>query len=58
MIRFGSPTLWITISPATVHSPIFMRLANDSQIDFNLSDVPSHTERGKLVANNPVAAAI
>ena len=58
MIKFGSPTLWITISPATVHSPIFLRLANDRQIDFDLLDIPSHTERAKLVANNPVAAAI
>ena len=58
MIKYGSPTLWITISPATVHSPIFMQLANGQSIDFDFLDIPSHTERAKLVANNPVAAAI
>ena len=57
MIKYGTPSLWITISPAVVHSPIFMQLAGEA-IDFDFSNIPSHVERAKLVANNPVAAAI
>ena len=57
MIQYGTPSLWITISPAAVHSPMFMQPAGEP-IDFDFSDIPSHTERAKLVANNPVAAAI
>ena len=56
MIKYGFPLLWITISPAPVHSPIFMLLAGEP-IDIDISNIPSHTERAKLVANNPVAAA-
>ena len=55
MIQYGTPALWITISPALVHSPIFMRIAGQP---VDLSNIPSHVERAKLVANNPVAAAI
>ena len=54
MVKYGTPTLWITISPAGSHSPIFLRLADH---DVNLLQVPSHTERAKLFANDPVAAA-
>ena len=55
MIAYGTPTLWITISPAGSQSPIFMYIA-DHPVD--LSQIPSHTERAKLFANDPVAAAI
>ena len=55
MIQEGSPVLWITLSPAAVHSPIFLQIAGQ-RID--LSDLPSHVERAKLVANDPVAAAM
>ena len=58
MIAYGTPALWIMLSPAVVHSPIFIQLSGET-IDFiNFSDIPSHTERAKLVANNPVAAAL
>ena len=43
MIKYGFPLLWITISPAPVHSPIFMLLAGEP-IDIDFSDIPSHTE--------------
>merc|ERR1712121_459497 len=55
MIKYGTPALWITISPAGSHSPIFLRLAGH---DVNLLEIPSHTERAKLFANDPVAAAL
>ena len=55
MIKYGTPVLWITISPAVSHSPIFMQIAGH---DINLSDLPSHIERAIMVANDPVAAAI
>ena len=54
MIREGSPALWITLSPAGVHSPIFLQIAGHT---VDLSDIPSHVERAKLVANDPLAAA-
>ena len=57
MIQYGTPSLWITISPAVVHSPIFMQIAGEA-IDIDFSNIPAHVERAKLVANNPVAAAI
>ena len=55
MIKMGSPVLWITLSPAVVHSPIFLQIAGHN---IELSQIPSHVERAKLVANDPVAAAI
>jgi hypothetical protein len=55
MIKYGTPVLWITISPAVSHSPIFIQIAGH---DVNLSDLPSHIARAKMVANDPVAAAI
>ena len=55
MIKYGTPVLWITISPAVSHSPIFMQIAGHK---VDLSDLPSHVERAKMVANDPVAAAI
>ena len=55
MIQMGTPVLWITISPAVVHSPIFLQIAG---YDVNLSEIPSLVDRAKLVANDPVAAAI
>ena len=55
MIKYGTPALWITISPAVSHSPIFMQIAG---YEVDLSDLPSHVERAKLVANDPVAATI
>ena len=55
MIKYGTPVLWITISPAVSHSPIFMQIAGHK---VDLSDIPSHVERAKMVANDPVAAAI
>ena len=55
MVQEGSPALWITLSPAVTHSPIFLQLAG---YDVDLSDIPSHVERAKLVANDPVAAAL
>jgi len=59
MIKFGMPPLWITISPAVVHSPIFLRLAG-YEVDLTkitLADIPSAVERAKIVASDPVAAA-
>ena len=55
MIKMGSPVLWITLSPAVSHSPIFMLIAG---YDVDISNIPSHAERAKLVANDPVAAAL
>merc|ERR1711928_272269 len=55
MIKYGTPVLWITISPAVSHSPLFMQIAGHK---VDLSDLPSHVERAKIVANDPVAAAI
>ena len=55
MIELGPPLLWITLSPAVVHSPIFLRIAG---IEFDMSQIPSHSERAIMVANDPVAAAI
>ena len=55
MIKEGSPVLWITLSPAVSHSPIFLQIAG---YDVDLSQIPSHVERAKLVANDPVAATI
>ena len=55
MIEMGSPVLWITISPAVSHSPIFLQIAGH---DVDLTQIPSHVERATMVANDPVAAAI
>ena len=55
MIKYGTPVLWITLSPAVSHSPIFMQLAGH---EVDLSNLPSHVERAKIVANDPVAAAM
>ena len=55
MIREGTPVLWITLSPAVIHSPVFLRIAGYS-VDLNA--IPSHVERAKLVASDPVAAAM
>ena len=54
MIHLGTPPLRITISPAAVHSPIFLKIAG---YEFILTDIPSAVERAKLVAEGPVAAA-
>ena len=51
MIQEGCPFLWITLSPAVTHSPIFLQIAGH---DVHLSQIPSHAERAKLVANDPV----
>ena len=42
MIEYGTPALWITISPAVSHSPIFLEIAGHK---FDLSEIPSHSER-------------
>ena len=55
MIELGTPVLWITLSPAVTHSPIFMRIAG---VEVDMSEIPSHAERAQMVANDPVAAAI
>ena len=55
MIQKGSPVLWITLSPAVTHSPIFIQIAG---YEVDLSKIPSHVERAKLVASDPVAAAL
>ena len=55
MIQEGSPVLWITLSPAVIHSPIFLQIAG---YNVDLSLIPSQVERAQLVANDPVAAAI
>ena len=55
MIELGCPVLWITLSPAVTHSPIFLQLAGH-KVDLN--SIPSHVERANYVANDPVAAAI
>lgn len=54
-INKGSPVLWITHSPAFSQSPVFLQIAGQK---IDLSSIPSHVERAKLVANDPVAAAI
>ena len=56
MIKYETPTLWITISPAGSHSPIFMHIA-DHPIDFAV-EIPSHTQRAELFAKDPAAAAV
>ena len=55
MIELGSPVLWITLSPAVTHSPLFLQIAGHK---VDLSNIPSHVERAIHVANDPVAAAI
>ena len=55
MIQEGTPVLWITLSPAVTHSPIFLQIAGRN---IDISEIPAHAERAKLVANDPVAAAI
>ena len=55
MIYEGTPVLWITLSPAVTHSPIFLQIAGHN---IDISEIPAHVERAKLVANDPVAAAI
>ena len=55
MIQKGTPVLWITISPAVSHSPIFLQIAG---YEVDLSRLPSHVERAKMVANDPVSASI
>ena len=47
MIQEGSPALWITLSPAASHSPIFLQIAG---YKVDLSRIPSHVERAKSVA--------
>ena len=42
------------ISSAVSHSPVFLEIAGQH---VDLSDIPSHTERAKMVANDPVSAA-
>ena len=39
MTELGTPFLWITLSPAVVHSPIFLRIAG---VEFDMSQIPSH----------------
>ena len=55
MIQEGTPALWITLSPAVTHSPIFLQIAG---YNVDISEIPAHAERAKLVANDPVAAAM
>ena len=55
MIELGCPVLWITISPAPTHSPIFLQIAGHT---VDLNNIPSHVERAIEVANDPVAAAL
>ena len=59
MVHFGMPAFWITISPATIHSPILLQLAGqDIDLDNILTmHLPSSHERAKIVAQDPVAAA-
>ena len=54
MIKYGTPALWITLSPAVSHSLIFLQIAGH---EVDLTQLPSHAERAKLVANDPVSAA-
>ena len=59
MIKFGTPPLWMTLSPEAVLSPIFLRLAGH-EIDLSkitISDIPLCVERAKIVANDPVVTA-
>ena len=39
MVQYGTPALWITISPAVSHSPIFLKIAGYT---VDLSQIPSH----------------
>ena len=55
MIQAGSPVLWITLSPAVTHSPLFLQIAGHN---LDPSRIPSNVERAILVANDPVASAI
>ena len=56
MIKFETPPLWITISPAVVQSPIFLFLTLcGKKIELNNIDILQTTlERAKLIAKDPV----
>ncbi|RHZ51694.1 hypothetical protein Glove_475g15 [Diversispora epigaea] len=59
IIRDGSPSLFITINPADLHSSIVMMYAG-KEIDVNTllpDDFPTATERAKLAHIDPTAVA-
>ncbi|RHZ70488.1 hypothetical protein Glove_271g119 [Diversispora epigaea] len=59
IIRDGSPSLFITINPADLHSSIVMMYAG-KEIDINTllpEDFPTATERAKLAHIDPTAVA-
>jgi hypothetical protein len=56
----GSPAFWVTINPPDVEALLLVHYANGHVV--NLDDafagsIPSHEERTRIVAANPVAAA-
>lgn len=54
----GSPTLFLTLNPADLHSPLFCHFAGAKvDLDSREPDLPSHFERQLLLAKNPAAAA-
>lgn len=54
----GTPSLFITLNPADLHSPIFCHFAGAKvDLDSNSPELPSGFERLSLLARNPAAAA-
>ena len=53
------PAFWISISPASIYSPILMLLAGKNiNLDLILDpNLPSPQERAQIATHGPVAAA-
>ncbi|TFK20679.1 hypothetical protein FA15DRAFT_682417 [Coprinopsis marcescibilis] len=56
---FGLPHLFFTFNPSPVHSPVFHVMYGDKTIDLShrYPQLPSHSERMRRLAQDPVAAA-
>lgn len=58
-MHYGIATIFLTINPADIHSPIFLRFAGQ-KIDLNSitkDHFPNRSTREQLLINDPVAAA-
>lgn len=61
MMLHGPPDIFVTVNPADIHSPLICQLAGKKvsvQLDGSVSGLPSKRERVRLVAQNPMAAAL
>ena len=58
-VRYGPPTLWVTINPSNLHDPIAQVLTGENLSMDNFNDMlgPSVAKRAENIASDPHAAA-